>query len=315
VYRGTARLGACGSGQYHRLVNGEVTPVEPGAAKTANTEGLILTPLEGGGLVSPELWDLVQDKARERARHGLKPRAGGYTLPGGILYCGHCRHRMYGSTMRPRRGGKQYCYRKYVCSAPNVKPGICRAYAIEEDRIVKALVGRLAAVYLAPERLAGLEAALAARAEANHGDAPGLPERLRQRLAKLEQDIVRTRRRAVQAEDDVTFAELNEGLRELVEQRRELERELAAAQARTAELRGQVAAQVRAALGRLRTLGEQLHQAKGPKLGEVLRLLVSRADLYFEERARGKRRWYAFVKGVVKLRPILDVKGYGQFGR
>jgi hypothetical protein len=37
----------------------------------------------------------------------------------------------------------------------------------------------------------------------------------------------------------------------------------------------------RAALASLRSLGEKLRQVKGRQRGEVLRLVVSRADLYF----------------------------------
>jgi DNA invertase Pin-like site-specific DNA recombinase len=315
VYRGMSRLGADGKGQYHRLVRGEVTPVDPGARKTTNADGLIFTPLERGGYVDPELWDVVRGKVKERARLKLRPRHNGYTLPGGLLYCGHCGRRMYGCTMKPRRGEKQYCYRKYVCSSPNVKPGTCRAYSIDEDAIVKILVKRVEKHYLNPERLAGLEAALLAKAEAKHDQAPAEAERLRQRLDKLEQDIVRSRRRVLQAEDDDTFAELNEGLRELVQQRQRLEKDLAAVTARRAEPVEQDHGKIRAAIARLRDLGEQLHKAKGKKLGEVLRLLISRADLYFEEKVTGKRRWYSFVKGVVKVRPVLDVQGFGTAGK
>ena len=315
VYRGLFRLGAVGRGLYHRLVKGEVTAVESDGGKTTNTEGMIFAPLERGGYVSAEMWEAVQEKRKERTRLGLKPRSNDYTLPGGLLYCGHCKHRMYGTTMKPKRGDKQYIYRKYVCSAPNIKPGICRAYSIDEDAIVHVLVERLEKVYLAPERLAGLEAALLARASEKHETAPDEAQRLRARLEKLEESIVRGRRRALQAQDDTTFAELNEGLREMVEQRRRLEKELSAAQTRQTEPVEEDNAKIQEAVARLRSLGEQLKKAKGKKLGEVLRLLISRADLYFEERTNGGKRWYSFVKGVVKIRPILDVPRFARSGR
>jgi DNA invertase Pin-like site-specific DNA recombinase len=315
VYKGLFRFGVAGRGKFNRLVNGEITAVEPGAARTTNSAGLIEMPLERGGYVTPELWDAVQAKAKERARLKLKPRTGGYTLPSGILYCGHCKHRMYGCTMRPKRGDKVYEYRKYICSAPNVKPGVCKPYAIAEDEVVKVMVVRLQKVYLNPERLAGLEAELLWRAEGRHDTAPADAKRLQQRLAKLEETIVRNRRRVLQADDDSTFAELNEGLKELVEERQRLEKELAEVQARQAAPAEQGAAKIRAAIARLRKLGEQLHKAKGQQLGEVLRLLVSRADLYFQEQTKGKKRWYAFVKGVVKVRPVLDVKCFERFDK
>jgi DNA invertase Pin-like site-specific DNA recombinase len=316
VYKGTARMGASGTGAYHRLVNGEVTPVEPGAGKATNGQGHILAPLQHGGYVSPDTWDIVQVKVKERARLKLKPRSSSYVLPGGILHCGHCGHRMYGCTMRPRsKGGRVYCYRKYVCSAPNVKPGVCKAYSIDEDAVVKMLVAKLESVYLSPERLAKLEEGLLARAEAKHDKAPAEADRLRERLAKLEDAIIRTRRRVVQVEDDVTFTELNAGLREMLEQRDRLQRDLATAEATSARPEVRDVEAVRMAVTRLRDLGAQLKRANGKQLGQVLRLLVSRADLYFEEQANGKKRWYSFLRGVVKVRPVLDVKGNERSGK
>jgi hypothetical protein len=320
AYKGTCRFGLVAAGQYHRLGRNEkigeveVTPVEPGAGKVTNAEGLIFTPLEHGGLVGAELWESVQAKVKERARLKLKPRQGGYTLPGGLLYCGHCGHKMYGTTMRPRRGAKRYCYRKYVCSAPNVKPGTCKAYSIDEDKIVTVLKDQLEKVYLAPERLAALEAGLLARAGAKHDNAPAEAGRLRGRLEQLEQDIVRGRRRVLQAADDVTFVELNNGLREQVEARDRLQKELARAEARTKEPLAEDEAMIREAVAVLRSLAGELRRATGPEVGAVLRRLVSRADLYFEERSNGGRRWYSFVKGVVKLRPVLDVQAFAKSG-
>jgi DNA invertase Pin-like site-specific DNA recombinase len=315
AYKGTYRFGAVGAGQHHRLVQGEITACEPGTAKAPLTDGLIFVPILHGGYVEPDLWDRVQVKVKARARLGLKPRQSGYTLPGGILYCGHCGHRMYGCTMRPKRGEKSYCYRKYVCSAPNVKPGVCKAYSIDEDTIIKILVERVEKHYLNPGRLDDLERTLLAKAEAKHDDAPAEAQRLRQRLDKLEADILRSRRRVLQAEDDATFAELNDGLREMVLQRQRLEKELAAAEARQSAPVEQDLDKIRAAVARLRELGEMLRTAKGRQLGEVIGMIVSRADLYFEEKTKGKRRWYSFVKGVVKVRPVLSVQGFARSDR
>jgi hypothetical protein len=313
VYKAVFRYGKTACGKYSRLMNGEVTAVEFGAAKTENVEGVIEVPLGRGGYVSAGLWDDVQAKARERAEHKIRSRVTTYVLPTGILHCGHCGCRMYGTVIRPKRNGKVYEYRKYMCSSPIVKPGTCRQYNIDENELVNALVGQLQRVYLSPRRLEGLEAALLERAETQRDNAPADTERLRQQLAKLEETIVRNRRRVLDAEDDATYDELNKGLRELVQERQRLEKELAEVQSR--QTTPADTAEVKDAVARLRTLGDQLHKAKGRKLGEVLRLLVSRVELHFEERFKGKKRKYAFVKGEVMVRPILDgdVKGYGRF--
>jgi hypothetical protein len=315
VYKGVARTGASSTGQYHRLVRGEIQAVTPGTGKTHNSEGLILAPLDHGGYVGPDLWDVIQEKVKQRQSQKMRPRQSGYTLPGGILYCGHCGRRMYGCHMRPRRGEKVYDYRKYVCSSPNSSPGTCKHYSIDEDVIVGILREELLKVYLNPERLAGLEAALKARAEARHDRAPADVERLKARLATQEEDIVRARRRTLQAKDDATFAELNEGLRELVEQRKQLEQQLKAAAERVAVPAEDTTGRIDEALGRVRSLREVVERATGRKLGEAIRLLVTRADLFFEERTNGGRRWYSFVKGAIKVRPFIDVSGFARSGR
>jgi hypothetical protein len=66
--------------------------------------------------------------------------------------------------------------------------------------------------------------------------------------------------------------------------------------------------QVDRAVNRLLTFKDELHKTKPERVREILRLLVSRIDLYWEEAAPGKRRrvWFRFAKGIIKLRPILE---------
>ena len=314
IYKGVARMGARGLGRYHRLVGGEIRPVEAGSPAANNSEGLVLTPLRDGGYVTPEFWDEVQAVLGERSERGLKPRRGDCILPAGLLYCAHCGHGMYGNHARIRRGEKVYDYRKYVCAGSRHHPGTCKSYAVGEDTIVGILKEQLLKVYLAPERLAGLEAALKARAEARHDRAPSELDRLKARLTALQEDIVLARRRALQAKDDATFAELNEGLRELLEQRKQLEQQLKAAAAQTAAPVEDFTGKVAEAMKRVRDLRRALEKAKGRKLGEAIRLVVSRAELYFGEERSGPKGGYPFLKAVLKLRPLLGVSGFSAQG-
>lgn len=319
VYRGLSCLGVAGRGTYHRLVAGEIQAVEPGAKRTDNNDKALSVPMEYGGIVDADLWDRVQVKVKDRRKHSTFARSGGYTLPGGILYCGHCGMRMYGCTMRPRRGEKVYEYRKYVCSSPNVKPGTCQHYAVSEDVIVSGLVDELLKKYLAPERLRGLEEKLLARAETKHQKAPATVTRLESRLADLDEGIVRGRRRALQAKDDETFAELNDGLREMLDQRKRLQKELDAARRTQQAPAEDLTAKVRENIAELWTLRESLETAAKDnlqgvagakeKLGGIIRALVSRADLYFERRENGKRVSYPCVRAAVKMRALLHVQG------
>jgi DNA invertase Pin-like site-specific DNA recombinase len=318
VYAGVSRTGAAGRGTYHRLVNGEIQATDPGAPRVQNTEGLIFAKLDHGGLVDPALFQRVQAKVEERSRKCSLSRSRGYILPGGILYCGHCGGRMYGCTMKPKRGGRQYEYRKYVCGTPSVKPGTCRHYSIDEDRVVKVLLAKLLRDYLAPARLEGLRQALRKRTQKRHERAPAEADRLQARLTELEDGIKTARRHALQTKDDATFAELNEGLKELLAERKQLQQKLATAEKCQAESVEDATARVEAAIDQLEELRKKLKVLGSlsftdpdvrRKLGEVLRRLVSRVDLHFEASAAGKKVWYRFVKGAVKVRPLLPVQG------
>jgi hypothetical protein len=102
---------------------------------------------------------------------------------------------------------------------------------------------------------------------------------------------------------------LNDGLTDLRAERAKVARQIADAEQARAKPVAEATAAVEEALARLDTLRERLAEAPPDKLGEVLRLLVTRVDVYFEPVTKGKRQWYRFTRGVVKLRPILDVQG------
>src|SRR5262249_33484102 len=70
---------------------------------------------------------------------------------------------------------------------------------------------------------------------------------------------------------------------------------------------------VEAAVDQLYRLKERLQESNRMAMREVLRQMISWIDLYFEEPPnRRRRRRYRFVKGVVTLRPQLELSGYEQ---
>jgi DNA invertase Pin-like site-specific DNA recombinase len=314
VYRGLAHVGKIGTGTYHRLIDAQVTAVGPGDQRTGDGTGIVRE-LPFGGLVDPALWESVQGKVRERARKSFLARRGGYALPGGVLHCGHCGGRMHGATVKPRRNGKMWVYRTYVCSSRSTSPGVCRSYSVREQTILDALVSKLQEVYLAPERLEGLRDKLKARAEARHEKAPGRAEGLKKRLAELDRDIKQGALNLLRSPDNVDV--LNEVLSDLRDQRERAAKELAALERVRDVPAEDAAAKVDQAVRRLYALKERLGEAVAGgqgeefrrRLGEVIRLLVSRVDVYFTPEAKAKRTFYRFARGVIRMRPLLEVQG------
>jgi hypothetical protein len=324
VYAGVARTGAGGQGEHHRLVNGEITAVDPGARRTRDNPGAIEADLPWPGFVSKEVGERVRARVREKERTRTQPREGGYLL-NGILKCGHCGGPMYGGTARLKQksaGGtrvRHYEYRKYFCQAPKKHPGTCRRYSILESRIHKALINKLLRVHLTDERLAAVRARLLERAETKHDKAPAQTERLRQRLTDLEADIRQARRNLLRAADDRVLAEATEELQGWLDERDKLHKALAAAERAGRRTADEATRQVDEAIARVETLRDRLQELQGiagdpdapgrKDLGEVLRQLVSRVDLYFEGQPRGTRCWFTLTRGTIKLRPLLSIEG------
>jgi DNA invertase Pin-like site-specific DNA recombinase len=315
VHAGVQEVGSVGRGEYHRLDGAEIRAVAPGAVRTyqAAPGKTIRCQLEHGGLVSPELWERVQRKLQERTAGRTFPRSSGYPIPGGILHCGHCGGRMYGATCRPKRGEKVYEYRSYRCASNVSKPGTCGNYSVPEGIILDKLLDRLLNVYLAPDRLAGLERQLLDKTEAKHTKAPEAIRRLRKQVEALDGEVRQAAQNVLRCKDNVDL--LNDHLTTVRRKREKLARQLAETEQVATTPTTQAAAVVRATIGKLATLRQRLQDAVAAnrdtkvtaKLAEVFRLLVSRVDVYFRPVERGKRTWHEFARGVVKFRPVLGV--------
>jgi hypothetical protein len=318
VYMGVARMGKAGRGKHFRMVKGKSEPVDPGARRTDNAEGLMMTRLEHGGLVDEATFQAVQKKLAARTKSRVLSRGAGYLIPSGIMHCGHCGCRMYGCVYRRGRGRKAYRYLKYTCSGPKVKPGTCQSYALDEHVIVKALVDKLLSEYLSGDRLTKLEAKLREKAESRHQGAPQQAGRLRARLEGMDKEIRQAVKNLLRCPDNVDL--LNEELARMRSRRDEAARELAAAERDATVPEEEVSARVQEGIGNLYRLRDEL-RAMTPKLREnaekfreVVKRLCSRVDLFFEAEARGRRLWYRCVRGIVKLRPVLTVSGSGTDG-
>ena len=226
---------------------------------------------------------------------------------------------MYGGTMRPKRGARRYEYRKYTCHSPTKQPGTCRRYSVSEKVIHKALVGKLLRHYLTRERLDRVKARLLERAETRHDRAPAQAERLRQQVQDLDVEIRQARRNLLRVTDERLLAEAQEELQEWMDRRDKMQKALTAAERAEGKTAAESRRQIDEAVRRLEGLRDRLEklravaddpQAPGHKeLGEVLRLIVSRVDLHFEDQPRGKKSEFVMVKGVVKLRPLLSIQG------
>jgi hypothetical protein len=309
-YVGDAEWGRVGVGKYHRAVNAGVEAVASRRKRQVNAQGLILVPDAHPAIVTRDIWEKVQQKLESRRTERHFPRQAGYVLSG-ILRCGHCGERMYGSGNLHRRPGKTYRYRRYLCGGYAIKgPERCKPHAIREDRILPFLVRKLQETYLAAPQLEALRQELRRKLAAKYQTSPGRVEGLRQKIAQLDAEIKQGARNLLRAGDNVDL--LNEALSELRGQRQRFARELESLERAQAVPSQEIDAQVEAAVGALVCLREKLEQADPAALRRVFQEMISRVDLYFEPQPKVQRTWYRFTRGVVKLRPQLEVVGIGK---
>jgi DNA invertase Pin-like site-specific DNA recombinase len=306
-YVGDYRYGHCQVGVYHRLEGAEVRKAEHGEKRRYN-EGAHVGRDAHEGLIDRATWDSVQAKIKARRGDSRRCRAGGFVLSGGLTRCGHCGSKMQGHTRTAPGKQGRLVYRYLACDGARRRPGSCREVHIREDKLLPFLVKKLQEVYLSPERLEGLRVQLKARLEAKREGDPERAERLRAKITELDRDIRQGTLNLVRATDNLDL--IQEELTALRGQRERLQRELEAAEAAAAQPAEEVSVKVDAAVERLYTLRESLRKARSENLRAVLRLLVWRVDLYFDQpEAQQRGAWCRFAKGVVKLRPVLDISG------
>jgi hypothetical protein len=302
---GDYRYGYVATGAYRRIVDGEIKEVNVNQKQIRNQKPVLVKDAHEG-IVDRHTWDIVQKKLAARHKAPRLARNKGYVLSGGLLVCGHCGARMNGGTHRSFTN--KYAYRRYTCQTAWAKgTEACAYHSIREDRILPALVRKLQEVYLKPERLERLREQLRATVEAKHERNPEAVERLKTRLAELDAEIRTGTRNLLRATDHLDL--LQEALGELRVKREQLVKELERAERSQEVPIEEKEATVNRAIDRLFQLRSLLEKCKPEQLREVLRLLVCRVDIYFDTAERKHRQRFRFSKGIVKLRPVLELAG------
>jgi DNA invertase Pin-like site-specific DNA recombinase len=315
VYMGDLRYGLESRGSYYRIIKDDKTKevkadeVLDIAAGVQYQDDPAVAPETHDGIIDRATWNMVQAKLKARRVNHLRPRAGGFVLPGDLVRCGHCGAKMFG--LRCKSGGRRTReYRYYACSGNQVKPGSCHYLRIREDALLPFLIAKIRDWYLHPDRLEKLRQKLRQKAVARHQGEPDRAGRLKKRIAELDADIRRGAQNLIRASTHLDLIE--QELTTLRSQRDKVAQDLDAAEAAQGISDEDVAAKVDAAVARLYALKDQLADPQPERLRATMRQLVSRIDLYFQEWETPSRRlWYRFAKGIIKLRPQLDVAGTG----
>lgn len=179
--------------------------------------------------VSQEVWDAVQIQNEQPSRPRLE--TAGYPLSG-LVRCGECGGGLVGKTVRLRRWGRFYEYRRYQCGRSKNWQCSMRT-ALHADEIEAALYAVLVREVLTPDALEGL------LADARPGRAR--VEEAQAEVARLEGDLAAVDRaidRLVEAVDGGAGAvgQLVTQMRKRQAERRQVEAELQETRSRVSDL-------------------------------------------------------------------------------
>jgi hypothetical protein len=312
IYAGVQEFGRNPRGKLTRLVDGEIVPARQAkeALKEESTKP-VSAALNSGGYVSLDTLQrsiqLLADKKGSRSPRGVL-----YPLSAGkIIRCGHCGWPMYGRTTK--RWGKVYPV--YICSQTSRVGSSCKNYSVREHRLIRLLADKVLEEYLGEEHLARLEKKIVEKVGRQYETKPREAEAGRaeaERLSGHFRNLVETLK-SKELCDDVR-AELVREMNEIARKKRDAEERLRAAEKAASVPRAEMDARVGAALEKLRSLRGNLTDALAAEYNDdirrqidwLLRLVVTRVDLYFRELAPGSKSKYDIDHGAITCRPRLS---------
>ncbi|HEY4311731.1 MAG TPA: recombinase family protein [Pirellulales bacterium] len=295
-------------GNYHRVDADEIKARTDGHAMRYNApESRIVKENAHPAIIDGKIFRAVQEKldGKKAQRRGKKASPDAYLLSG-LLYCGHCGRKMYGSLKSRRKASRTYYYPKYICSTycSAGRTTGCGYHSVDQGLILDFLVDKLRTEILAGGHREALRQEVLSILRESADSGPGRVEDLRDSLAKIERELEVAKRRFLKAPDDVADMLADE----LSKMRKS--RDLAAVELTKAESTcstDSIEETADAYVDRLWNLAQEIEKASPSRLRQILSELVDRIDLYFDHVPRGKRIECPISKGISGLREIRPI--------
>ncbi len=314
VYCGTFTWAKRRIGKYRRVAGTavkkrelELTSGGNVAAKRNVPEEWIVVKGAHPALIDRATFDRIQQKLTRR-KSGTKFTKKGESryLLTGIVRCGHCGAKMYGTRGTRRKGDKVFAYEKYICSSYHTKgKGVCRHHAVEQSVITDFVIRRLREWLLDGQTKDELRATVRKNLAVQAAPAkPGEVESLKKKLAECNQRVAKWTENVLDADPSVKDL-LSERLAGLRKERDQLAAELAALdRANTKPAKAtERDAEVEAIVGRVWTLADDLQKADPARVRELFNRLLASIELWFDTVPRGKGAVHPLANGIVHVRP------------
>jgi hypothetical protein len=253
-------------------------------------------------LIDRSTYEHIQEKLAKRKSRTTsnKKKNGDRYLLTGIVRCGHCGAKMYGTRGTRRKNGIEYVYDKYICSTYHTQgKGKCGHHAVDQSVLTDFVIGKLRETILAGGSKDEMRKGVRQRLTTKKGVTPAQTDLLRKRLAELDRALEQGTKRVLSAPDDVAdllAVELSKTRKERERVAAELER--TAKQQKPLDLETEVEKTV----AHLWALATELNRTKPERLRELFNRIVGSIDLWFDHIPQGNKTICPFVKGVLHLR-------------
>jgi site-specific DNA recombinase len=287
-------------GKYNEVVEGAVKKLPrnrrgsrgPGAA-----ENWVVLPGRNEAIIDRPLFERAQVRlARNRGRTSPAPNGGDYPLTG-LLICGDCGCRLIGKNARGKR--------LYLCGKyHNDGRHACHGNGVMESRVLGAIVGKLQDVILNPENLQRLRDEVRRQEDEERRERPGRQAELERQIRDLAQKIDRGTERMALVDIDL-MPEFAAKVRSWKEERARLTAQLDEVRKPT-QARADLEEVIRVVEDQITRLRDAVVEGEPSLVRAVLREMVSKVEMHFEQVSHGKRNHSVFVRG------IIHVRGMGQ---
>jgi DNA invertase Pin-like site-specific DNA recombinase len=289
--------GALTTGRYHGIVNGEIIPRKKTEGEQRSEP--IVFPDKHEPIVDPETFRRVQLKLAERKRDTSPLRGENSYLLSGLLRCKNCGASMAGRTVKTREGQ----VRRYSCCGYLFHgKSVCTFNRIDEAPLVEIVVRLIEREYFGDRAIDRLRKALQRRRKVRTQVAPADLKRVRKQIEVLDGQIEAGAERVFSAPAGIVSS-LYTRLDSLRIERDRLQSELQAAEHPKDGSNDQEVQEVDEALDALKTLRKAFAEAETADLRVLLRSIVSRIELRFTSRPKGKLTISDFEDGTAYLRP------------
>ena len=264
-------------------------------------------------LIDRVTFERVQEKLTQRKLSTTPKKNGDHYLLTGLVRCGHCGAKMYGTRGTKRaRGSKKkgtvatvYEYHKYICSTYNNKgTSACKHHAIDQRVLTDFIIRQLQEALLCGESKNELRARVRDRlAEKSAPAALGQVDALKKKLAEHNKRVEKWTENVLDADPDVKDL-LSAKLASLRKERDQVAAELATLDhaATKPKRAAELDAEVERIVNRVWTLDDDLKRGDPTRARELFNQMVESVELWFDHVQRGAKVVCHLSNGILHLR-------------